>query len=63
MTRSTQELLHEALVHLDLAAAYADNEILDQLIIDAICMRLSAGIEVLGRINPPARAPSVTGSW
>ncbi len=63
MTRSTQELFREALVHLDLAAAYADNENLDQLIIDAICMRLSAGIEVLARIETPARTDLFGDNW
>lgn len=46
MSRSTQELLLEALAHLELTSEYADGEDLDQLIVDAICMRLSVGIEV-----------------
>lgn len=63
MTRSSQELLHEALVHLELAATYAGNELLDQLIVDAICMRLSAGIEVLARIEAPARTNLFGDNW
>ena len=63
MTRSTQELLREALIHLDLAAAYADNENLDQLIVNAICMRLSAGIEALARIEAPARTELFGDNW
>ncbi len=51
MSRSTQELLREALVHLELATKYASDEDLDQLVIDAVCMRLSAGIEVLARLD------------
>lgn len=63
MTRSSQELLREALVHLELAATYAGNEFLDQLIVDAICMRLSAGIEVLARIEPPLRTDLFGDNW
>lgn len=63
MTRSPQELLREALVHLELAATYARSEILDQLIVDAICMRLSAGIEVLARIEAPARTNLFGDNW
>jgi len=45
MSRSTKELLREALVHLELAGEYAGDKDLDQqLVIDAICMRLSAEI-------------------
>lgn len=51
MSRSTQELLGEALVHLELANQYANDEEVDQLVIDAVCMRSSAGIEVLARLD------------
>lgn len=63
MTRSTQELLREALVHMELAKTYAGNKDLDQLVIDAICMRLSAGIEVLARIDSPLRNSLFGNSW
>ena len=63
MTRSTLELLREALVHLELADTYAGNNNMDQLIIDAICMRLSAGIEVLARIDSPLRTNLFGDNW
>ncbi len=64
MSRSTQELLREALVHLELVGEYAGGEDLDhQLVIDAICMRLSAGIEVLARLEPDVRARLFGDSW
>ncbi|GAB2778984.1 hypothetical protein GCM10027020_35550 [Nocardioides salsibiostraticola] len=63
MSRLTDELLREALVHLELAHAYADTSDLDQLVIDAICMRLSAGIEVLARLDPPVRSDLFGGNW
>lgn len=63
MSRSTQEILREALVHLKLADAYAGKEDLDQLVIDAICMRLSAGIEVLANLDPHLRTSLFGGNW
>ena len=63
MTRSTLELLREALIHLELADTYASNDDLDQLIIDTICMRLSAGIEVLARIDSPRRTSLFGDNW
>lgn len=63
MSRSADELLREALVHLELANSYADNSDLDQLTIDAICMRLSAGIEVLARLDVPVRSALFGDSW
>lgn len=63
MSRSTEELLHEALVHLELAQRYSSDEDLDQLVIDAICMRLSAGIEVLARLDPHVRNTLFGSDW
>ena len=63
MSRTTQELLREALVHLELANQYASNEDLDQLVIDAICMRLSAGIEVLARLDSHVRTKLFGDNW
>ncbi|MDQ6688871.1 MAG: DUF86 domain-containing protein [Actinomycetota bacterium] len=57
------ELLREALVHFEMAGEYASGEDLDQLVIDAICMRLSAGIEVLARLDPDARASLFGDDW
>lgn len=63
MSRSRRELLGEALVHLELAGAYAGGEDLDQLVIDAICMRLSAGIEALARLDPDVRVRLFGDNW
>jgi len=63
VSRSTQELLHEALVHLELASKYAGNKDLNQLVIDAICMRLSAGLEVLARLDSPVRTSLFGDNW
>lgn len=63
MTRSTRQLLTEALLHLQLANQHAGVEVLDQLVIDAICMRLSAGIEVLARLDQDARSRPFGQNW
>lgn len=63
MSRSTQELLREALVHLELASKYAAGDDLDQLVVGAICMRLSAGIEVLARLEPDVRSRLFEDDW
>lgn len=64
MNRSTRELLREALFHLQVIGQYVGDQGLDhQLVIDAICMRLSAGIEVLTRLDPDVRARMFGDSW
>lgn len=44
MSRGTAEALLDALGHFDLMQAHAGHDLADQLVIVAICMRLSAGI-------------------
>ncbi len=51
MTRSVAELLVDALSHFERIETYAEGNLDDQLVIDAICMRLSAGIESLARLD------------
>ena len=51
MSRTPRELLVEALVHFRIASDYAGVGDLDQLAVDAISMRISAGIEVLARLG------------
>ena len=38
---------------------HAQGDLTDQLVIDAICMRLSAGIEALGRLEEYKAGPTV----
>ena len=51
MSRSTPEILREALGHFEQMQAYSANDLTSQLVIDAICMRLSAGLESLNRLE------------
>lgn len=63
MNRTSDELLREALVHLELATQYAAAAEFNQLVVDAICMRLSAGIEVLARLDPDVRTTLFGSDW
>lgn len=63
MSRSEQEVLHEALTHFALMLDHAQGDVTDQLVIDAVCMRLAAGLEVLNRLDPDVRDGLFGDSW
>lgn len=42
---------------------HADGDLGDQLVIDAVCMRLSAGVEALARLDPPTRDRLFGDAW
>lgn len=63
MTRSDHEVLQEALTHFDLMLHHAQGELTDQLVIDAVCMRLSAGLDVLNRLDPDVRDGMFGDNW
>lgn len=62
-TRTTPELFREALSHLERALVYGRGDLDDQLTLDAICMRISAGIEVLARVTEQDRERCFGDSW
>lgn len=63
MSRETREILEDALVHLHLVERYARGDLEDQLVIDAVCMRLSASIEVLSTLAPELRVRLFRKDW
>ncbi len=63
MTRTVDELLREALAHFEIMLAHARNDTMDQLVIDAVCLRLSAGLEVLSRLDPDLRHELFGDEW
>ncbi|NHN55464.1 hypothetical protein G9U51_06660 [Calidifontibacter sp. DB0510] len=63
MSRTTREYLQEALMHFELARSHAAAGTVDQLVVDAVSMRLSAGIEVLARLDPELRAGLFGSDW
>ncbi len=62
-SRSRSEILDDALEHLERTLEYAERDLGDQLVIDAICMRLSAGIEALAALDREYREELFGGSW
>ena len=63
MSRTTRERLADATLHLDAAIAYADDGAFDEKTIDAICMRISAGIEALNALSPSRRNQLFGDQW
>jgi uncharacterized protein with HEPN domain len=61
--RSTDELLEEALAHLEIAAAYASGDLDQQMVLDACSLRLAAGIETLSRLDVDVRAEIFPDEW
>jgi len=55
MSRTRSQLLRSALYHFCILGTYAAGDLSDQLVIDAICMRLSAGIETLASLDATDR--------
>ena len=56
VSRTAIEIITEALEHFDIAISYSQRDLSDQIVIDAIAMRLSAGVEALGALDPDIRA-------
>ena len=56
MNRTSQDVLREARTHFALMRQHAAGDLADQLVIDAVCMRLSAGVEALARPDEPGSA-------
>lgn len=63
MSRSDDQVLQEALTHFQLMLDHAQGDVTDQLVIDAVCMRLSAGLEVLNRLDPHVRDGLFGDTW
>ena len=63
MTRTSAERLNDALTHFDMMQTYAQRDLDDQLVIDAVCMRLSAGLEALSGLEPARREELFGETW
>ena len=63
MKRDRDDLLRDALAHFEVMDRYAAQDTNDQLVIDAICMRLSAGLDVLADLDAQIRAELFAGQW
>jgi len=63
MTRTPADVLREAQTHFTLMTRHARGDLADQLVIDAICMRLSAGVEALARLDTATRDRLFGDAW
>lgn len=54
--RTPIEILSVALTHFEIARSHASRDLEEQITIDAICMRLSAGVESLSKLDEATRA-------
>lgn len=64
MSRTTHELLIESLVHLDAATEYAQAVDVDsRMVLDAMSMRLFAGLEALTRLPAGVADRLFPGEW
>lgn len=61
--REPREVLSDALTHFEMVGHHATADLDDQLTIDAICMRLSAGIEVLAALDQISRDAIFGSAW
>ena len=61
--RTAAEIIAEALEHFDVAISHSERDLSDQIVIDAIAMRLLAGVEALGALDPDTRARILGGQW
>lgn len=61
--RTTDELLEEALAHLEIAGAYAQGDLEQQMVLDAASLRLAAAIETLSRLDDAMRNELFGAEW
>ncbi|WP_315584636.1 HepT-like ribonuclease domain-containing protein [Actinomyces viscosus] len=62
-SRTSAEIIAEALEHFDIAIRHSERDLSDQIVIDAISMRLSAGVEALGALDPDTRTRLLGSQW
>ena len=61
--RLPKDALRDALTHFAVVVEYGKGDLDDQKTIDAICMRLSAGIEALAGMTPGEREALFGKTW
>lgn len=63
MSRPVEQTLRDALEHFRTMQTHAEHDLENQLVIDAVCMRLSAGIETLATLPPEVRYRLFGSDW
>lgn len=62
-SRTTDELLEEALAHLRIADEYARDDLSRQMVLDAASLRLAAAVETLSRLDVEVRDDLFGAEW
>lgn len=63
MTRNPQHHLATAKYHFSIAVEHGQRELTDQVTIDAISLRIMAGVDALNELTPEAREALVGDAW
>jgi hypothetical protein len=61
--RQPKQMLQQAKAHFEVVADYGSGDMSDPKTVDAICLRLSAGIEALAGLGTADREPLFGGIW
>ena len=63
MSQDPAEILRDALAQSEIMQAHAEQDLNERLVIDAVCMRSSAGVEALASLDPATRDDIFGGAW
>ncbi|HMQ64708.1 MAG TPA: DUF86 domain-containing protein [Arachnia sp.] len=63
MSRTERETLNTALLHLEFVDRYVDRDLSDQVVLDAIALRLSAMIDALSQLPEPTVESLFGATW
>ncbi|MBO3724669.1 DUF86 domain-containing protein [Actinomyces bowdenii] len=62
-SRTPDELLQEALFHCERAMSYAQRDLSDMMALDAVALRIVAGIDAIGALPEGLRSEVAGGDW
>lgn len=62
-SRTPDELLHEALFHCERALSYSQRDLSDAMTLDAVALRIVAGIDAIGALPEDLRSEVTGGDW
>lgn len=63
MSRSDLEILADAEEHFTILQNHAEHDLQDRMVMDAVCMRLSAGLEALSALESGVRTAIFDDAW
>jgi uncharacterized protein with HEPN domain len=63
VSKDTNDILRDALAPFEIMQGHARQDLEERLVVDAVCMRLSAGIEALAALDPMTREEIFGDVW